>query len=235
VFHATPINDVATAAMGSFGVIAALIARESTGRGQNIETCLAAQSAIFQSGALTTWPDSPPPPEGERDCIGFTALDRYYACADGWITLAVTTPGQAAALEAVLGGAVWAERYPDPLAQPRRGELAGEIAGMLRGRRRAEVLAALTAAKVPVAPVHRAEEARGEDWLWESGFYELRRHPMWGDLIASRAYADFGRGGAGFTRLDPGLGEHCVEVLRDYGFDTDRIRRLAEGRVIFRG
>ena len=54
-------------------------------------------------------------------------------------------------------------------------------------------------------------------------------------MIASRAFADFSRGGAGFTRLDPDLGEHSVEVLREYGLDIDRIRRLAEARVIFRG
>ena len=235
VFHSVAINDVATAAMSSFGVIAALIAREATGRGQNIETCLAAQSAIFQSGALTTWPGAPAPPQGERDCIGFSALDRYYPCADGWITLAVTTVAQAASLEAVLDGEDWAGRYPDILDQPRRGDLAYEIGGLIVERGRAELLGALGAAGVPAAPVHRAEEARGEDWLWESGFYELRSHPMWGDLVASRAFADFSRGGAGFTRLDPGLGEHGVEVLRDYGFDMDRIRRLAEARLIFRG
>ena len=64
---------------------------------------------------------------------------------------------------------------------------------------------------------------------------ELRRHPMWGEMVASRAFADFSRGGAGFTRLDPDLGEHTLEILKDYGFDIDRIRRLAEARLIFRG
>jgi len=235
VFHSVAINDVATAAVTAFGVIAALNAREVTGRGQNVETCLAAQSALFQSAALTTWPGAPAPPEGERDCIGFTALDRYYACADGWITLGLTTRVQAAALEAALGADDWGQRFPDILNQPRRGELAEEIAGRLRARRRSDVLAALAQAQVPATPVYRGDEARNEDWLWESGFFELRHHPAWGDMIASRAFADFSRGGAGFTRLDPDLGEHTVEVLREFGFDIDRIRRLGEARLIFRG
>jgi crotonobetainyl-CoA:carnitine CoA-transferase CaiB-like acyl-CoA transferase len=235
VFHSVAINDVATAAVTAFGVIAALNAREVTGLGQNVETCLAAQSALFQSAALTTWPGAPAPPAGERDCIGFSALDRYYACADGWITLGLTTRGQAAALEAALGGDRWVQRFPDILSQPRRGELAQEIAGTLGARRRSDVLGALAEAGVPATPVFRGDEARGEEWLWESGFFELRRHPAWGDMIASRAFADFSRGGAGFTRLDADLGEHTVEVLREFGFDIERIRRLAEARVIFRG
>jgi crotonobetainyl-CoA:carnitine CoA-transferase CaiB-like acyl-CoA transferase len=235
VFHSVAINDVATAAVTAFGVIAALNAREATGRGQNIETCLAAQSALFQSAALTTWPGAPAPPAGERDCIGLTALDRYYACADGWIALGLTTQAQAAALEIAIGGEGWGRRFPDLLNQPRRGDLAREVESRLRGRQRAEVLPALAAAGVPATPVFRGDEARGEEWLWESGFFELRRHPTWGDMIASRALADFSRGCAGFTRLDPDLGEHTVEVLQEFGFDLARIRRLAEARLIFRG
>ncbi len=234
VFHSVAINDVATAAVTAFGVIAALNARETTGRGQNIETCLAAQSALFQSAALTTWPGAPAPPLGERDCIGVTALERYYACADGWITLAVTSEVQAVALAAALDADHWGRRFPDILHQPRRGNLALEIAGLMRVRHRADLLAALAEAGVPAAPVLRGDEARGEQWLWESGFFELRHHPVWGDMIASRAFADFSRGGAGFTRLDCELGEHTVEVLRESGFDMERIRRLAEGRLIFR-
>ena len=235
VFHSVAINDVATAAVAAFGVIAALNAREATGLGQNVETCLAAQSALFQSAALTSWPGAPTPPVGERDCVGFSALDRYYRCADGWITLGLTSEHQAAALEAALGGEGWSRRFPGVLTQPRRGELAREIAGLLRARRRSDVLADLAEAGIPATPVFRGDEARGEQWLWESGFFELRHHPMWGDMIASRAFADFSRGGAGFTRLDPDLGEHSVEVLLEAGFDIARIRRLAEARLIFRG
>ena len=235
VFHSVAINDVATAAVTAFGVIAALNARETSGLGQNVETCLAAQSALFQSGALTTWPGAPPAPVGERDCIGFSAVDRYYPCADGWITLGLTRAVQAAALERVLGAEGWSARFPDILNAPRRGDLAYEIFERVRERDRGELLEALGSAGVPAAPVFQGDEARREDWLWESGFFELRRHPVWGDMVASRAYADFSRGASGFGRLDPDLGEHTVEVLRDYGFEIDRIRALAEARLIFRG
>jgi crotonobetainyl-CoA:carnitine CoA-transferase CaiB-like acyl-CoA transferase len=235
VFHSVAINDVATAAVTSFGVIAALNARELSGLGQNIETCLAAQSALFQSGALTSWPGAPESPVGERDCVGFTALDRYYPCGDGWITLGLHVEGQAAALERVLGAEGWRDRFPDILNQPRRGDLAREIVKLLHTRTRSELLGALMKAGVPAAPVFLGDEARGEDWLWESGFFELRHHPLWGEMVASRAFADFSRGGSGFDRLDPELGEHGVEVLLDYGLDMDRIHRLAEAGVIFRG
>ena len=235
VFHSVAINDVATAAMTSFGVIAALNARAVSGLGQNVETCLAAQSAMFQSGDLTTWPGAPAPPVGDADNIGFAALDRFYPCQDGWLTLGLTTEIQADALARVLDAQGWNERYPDILRQPRRGALADEIEMLLCDQGRDETVTALLAAGVPAAPVFDGDEARGQQWLWESGFYELRSHPEWGELVASRAFADFSRGGSGFARLHPELGEHCVEVLLEYGVDMDRISKLAEKRLIFRG
>lgn len=235
VFHSVAINDVATAATVSFGVIAALNAREVTGLGQNIDTCLAAQSAMFQSGALTTWPGAPAPPEGEPDCIGFAALDRYYPCADGWLTLALTTEAQADALARILGAKGWRARFGDSLLdQPRRGDMADEIEMLLGERERDATVQALLAAGVPATPVFHGDEASGQDWLWEAGFFQLQAHPRWGELIASRGYADFSRSGSGFARLHPELGEHCVEVLLEYGFEKDRIRMLAERGAIFR-
>ena len=133
VFHAIPVNDVATAAMGAFAIIAALHARELTGRGQDTETSLAAQSALYQSGDLTWYEGRPPLAQGGRDCVGFTALDRFHRCADGWLTLAVTTTKQFDDLTRALEHPEWAERWSGAvaLAEPRDGELAAEVARAL--------------------------------------------------------------------------------------------------------
>jgi crotonobetainyl-CoA:carnitine CoA-transferase CaiB-like acyl-CoA transferase len=235
VFHSIAVNDVATAAVAAFGVIAALAARETSGLGQNIETCLAAQSALFQSDALTRWHGAPAPAQGGRDCVGASALERFYRCADGWITVAATSRVQALALGRVLGAEDWDRRFADLLDEACDGDLALEIGEALRRRPRAGLLTDLALAGVPAAPVLRPQDARGEAWLWDSGFFEVRAHPVWGEMILSRAFADFTRGSAGFSRLDPALGAHGVEVLRAFGFDLDRIRALAEARVIFRG
>jgi crotonobetainyl-CoA:carnitine CoA-transferase CaiB-like acyl-CoA transferase len=235
VFHSVAVNDVATAAMGSFAVIAALHHRAMTGEGQEIETSLTAQSAIFQGGDLVDYAGRPPRPIGGRDCLGFSALERYYPCADGWLTLACTRPAQFDALARVLGHEGWIDAFPDPLGEPRDGDLAVEIEMALGERRRDETVAALRAAGVPAAPCMRSNEANGNEWLWDNGFYEIRHHPHWGDLVTGRSYADFSRCQSGYERLHPELGEHGLEVLLDYGLDRDTIVRLANERVIFRG
>jgi crotonobetainyl-CoA:carnitine CoA-transferase CaiB-like acyl-CoA transferase len=62
VFHQVAVNDSATAMMGAFGIVAALHARERTGQGQEVLTCLANQSVICQSGELTVRRASADPP-----------------------------------------------------------------------------------------------------------------------------------------------------------------------------
>jgi crotonobetainyl-CoA:carnitine CoA-transferase CaiB-like acyl-CoA transferase len=237
VFHAIAVNDVATAAMGAFAVIAALHGRERTGRGQNCETSLAAQSALYQSGDLTWYAGRPPLAQGGRDCIGFTALDRYHRCADGWITLAATTPKHFADLARALDRPDWLERWDGAaaLAEPRDGELAAEVADAFASLRRVEAVDLMCDAGVPAAPVLRGDEAQRTEYFWENAYYELRSHPAEGELVTSRSFADFDGAPLRFERLHPELGEHGVEVLLDYGVPRERIIELAKEHVIFRG
>jgi len=237
VFHSIPVNDVATAALTSFAIIAALYARERTGEGQNVETSLAAASASLQFGELVAFESAPAPLLGSRDCIGASALDRYYRCSNGWLTLGCTAPAHARSLAAALGHAEWLERWPSTpaLAEPRDGPLAAEVARALAELERDAAVEMLAATGVPCTPVLRGHETQRSDFFWENGYYALYAHPRGGELIGSRGFAAFNGKNASFDRLHPGLGEHGAEVLLDYGLPRERIVELAQAGVIFRG
>jgi len=85
VFFTVPVNDVAAAATAALGTCLALFHRERSGAGQWVWTSLAAMSALLQAGELVRWSGRPPPPLGGRDHAGSSELDRYHACADGWV------------------------------------------------------------------------------------------------------------------------------------------------------
>jgi crotonobetainyl-CoA:carnitine CoA-transferase CaiB-like acyl-CoA transferase len=237
VFHTIPVNDVATAALTAFAVIAALNARVRTGEGQVVETSLAAASTLYQFEDLVAYEGRPPPPVGSRDCPGFSALDRYYAAQGGWLTLAAREPGQFERLARAFDHPEWLSRWPGAAAldESRDGGLALEIAQALEGMSRDAALEALAAAGVPATPVLTPREAAGCETLWENGYYEIFSHPQWGELVGSRGYAEFDGAPARFARLEPELGEHGAEVLREYGFPRERIVELARDGVIFRG
>ena len=237
VFHTIPVNDVATAALTAFAVIAALNARVRTGEGQVVETSLAAASTLYQFEDLVAYEGRPPTPIGCRDCPGFSALDRYYQASGGWLTLAAREPGQFERLALALDRPQWLSRWSGATAldEDRDGDLALEISEALEGMSRDAALEALAAAAVPATPVHTPREAAGCETLWENGYYEIFSHPQWGELVGSRGYAEFDGALARFTRLEPELGEHGSEVLLEYGLPRERIVALARGGVIFRG
>jgi crotonobetainyl-CoA:carnitine CoA-transferase CaiB-like acyl-CoA transferase len=231
VLHTIPVNDVATAAIVAFGVVAALNAREKTGEGQEVVTSLMAQSLTFQMGEMTTYDGRPATDVGATDCLGLRALHRYYPCADGWIAIVCERVDEARALGQALGVEV-----PDPqaaLAEPRDGALAKALELAFVGRMRDEVVSTLLAAGLAVAPVLRGPEAFESDWLWENDFFEVWRHPRLGDLVGVRAYADFSRGRSGFSLPTPDLGQHSGDLLEEMGYPPARIAELLAAGAVF--
>lgn len=230
VFHIIAVNDFASASMAAFGVIAALNARTRTGEGQVMETSLTCQSAMFQSGELTTWPGAPPAPKGCRDCLGLAALDRFYRCADGWVLIACRDLQEAAELAKALDHADWASRF-DMMAEPRDGALAAELEAALAERGVTDTLNTLVPAGVRATPVREGEEILADPWLHANDFFDTLRETPFGP-VTDRPYADFSRSEAGYRRPEPGLGEHSFEVLADWGIDAERIASLADEGVV---
>lgn len=229
VLHTIPVNDVATAAVVAFSIIAALNAREKTGEGQEISTSLMAQSLTFQQAEVTTYEGRPANDVGAQDCLGLRALHRYYQCADGWIAVVCETRDEADAVCGVL-------RLPVPenaLTASRDGHLARALELAFATRMRDGVLEELLAQGVPCAPVLRGYEAFESEWLWENDMFEVWRHPRLGDMLSVRAYADFARGSSGFQRPTPDLGQHSGELLEEMGYSHARIAELLAAGAIF--
>jgi crotonobetainyl-CoA:carnitine CoA-transferase CaiB-like acyl-CoA transferase len=229
ILHTIAVNDVATAGVVAASVIAALNARERTGEGQEILTSLMAQSLLFQLGETVSYAGRPPNSLGGVDCLGVRALDRYYACADGWIGLACDTPGEAAALARVLGVGL----PPAALDESRDGPFAARLEAALAGRGRGEVLDQLLAAGVAATPVLRSAETLEDQWLWKNGFLERWEHPRLGPMIGVKGVADFARTPWGYQRPTPDLGEHSVELLAEWGITPDRIEALLASGAVF--
>ncbi len=232
ILHTIPVNDVATAAIVAFGVIAALNAREATGEGQEVLTSLMAQSLTFQLAEMTTYEGRPPNDVGARDCLGVRALHRFYQCGDGdWLAIVCERRQEAAALGTVLD--LDLGELDTALAASRDGALAQALATAFGARRGAEVLAELLAAGVAAAPALRGSEALESEWLWENGLLERWRHPRVGDVVSVRAYADFGHSPAGFHHPTPDLAQHSADLLGEMGIAADRIEALIASGAVF--
>ena len=237
VFHAIPVNDTGTAMMAAFGIQAALAARERTGRGQEVLTCLVASSVLHQSGEITWYDGREPSPVGGRDYPGPSALRRHYPCSDGWIALACTEAAQFHQVATALGHPEWAGRMTAEraLAESNTGALADLIGAALAELPRDDVVDRLLARGVPAAPAYALADLVDDPVPHANGFFRDYEHPVWGTSRGVRGFADWGRSEGGFVRDAPGIGEHSVEVLAEFGVSAERIAELLAAGVVLQG
>jgi crotonobetainyl-CoA:carnitine CoA-transferase CaiB-like acyl-CoA transferase len=182
-----PLHDATTGTLAAFGVLAALLARARTGRGQHVTTSLAAASTFLQSAELTSFAGRPPAAEGGRDFPGPTAYHRLYHAEDGWLATAATTPAQRHALLRALGHTDWSTVDDETLTARLERALAARPAD--------ECVVVLAAHGVPACRVLAAEGELHDPFLVENGFSHVVRDPVLGRLRVVRSYAEWRESG----------------------------------------
>ena len=166
----------------------------------------------------------PPNRAGDRDCVGLSALSRFYRCRDGWLAIAAREPGL---LCEALG-------IPEAsaLETSRDGALASAVAAALENLDRAAARERLGTHKIPALPALKEAELFHDPAHQPERFFHVIDHPDFDSVTLVRSFAEWSRSTSGFTRRPPLLGEHGEEILRQFGFDTDRIARLRDARAL---
>src|SRR5437667_8610114 len=103
VFHIIAYADCSAGTLGALATVAALFARERTGRGQRVDVSLFRTSYVMQAAEMILAAGCPSPPAGGRDFLGPGACRRLYVCADGWVCVAATAEVHATALGRLAG------------------------------------------------------------------------------------------------------------------------------------
>ncbi len=231
VFHQVAVNDTSAALTSMFGVVAALFARERTGRGQQVETNLAVQAVICQSGELTSYPGCPEPLNGAPGFLGPRALDRLYRCTDGWLAIACETETEAAALAEALPGVTWPE--PSTLLEASPGsDIARAIESTIAGIPRDHLIARFRTAGVPAAPALTVDEVAADTALRAEGFLDDFTYAEIGPMTGVAGFASWHGTPSPKRATAPRLGEHTRDVLRQAGLDEPAIDRLLSMGVI---
>lgn len=156
-----PIGDLGGGLMAVIGVLAALQARHTTGRGQHIDISMqdAQVSLLNYMATMTLLSGEPPPAVGNGHFVHVPY--NSYPCADGHLIVAVITDlawlGLLRALD--LPGLDTPERRRQPGRLRERAAIEAALTERLRERPRAHWLGRLRACEVPCAPVHTLADA----------------------------------------------------------------------------
>ncbi len=229
-----PIADLLTGLYGAYGVLAALQARERTGRGQVVETSLL-ESMVgtlgFQAVRYLNGGDVPPP-AGNHHPIN--APYGLFKTRDGYVTIGATGDKRWRAFCEVIGA-------PEFLEDPRfatnggrhehRLELAELIGEKLQAHTSDEWEAILNDAGIPCGPVYRMDQSLEHPQVLQREMVVERQHPTAGPLRLLGLPVKLAETPGAVHRVPPLLGQHTDEVLNEIGLDATEIARLREAGI----
>ncbi|MGH2458250.1 MAG: CaiB/BaiF CoA transferase family protein [Chloroflexota bacterium] len=230
-----PIADLLTGLFGAYGVLAALQARERTGRGQIVNTSLLESMVgmlTFQAVRYLNG-GGVPPPAGNHHPIN--APYGVYRTRDGYVTLGATGDKRWRAFCELLGTTEWLD---DPRFATNGGrfanryELATLIEEKLGERGSAEWENVLNAHGIPCGPIYGIDRALDDPQVRHREMVVEREHPTLGIVRLLGLPVKLSETPGDVQRAPPLLGQHTDEILRDLGVSDDELATLRATRVI---
>jgi CoA:oxalate CoA-transferase len=218
------------------GVLAALIHRNETGRGQRVEVSLLggqiwAQAAEYShyllSGEL--------PGRGQYGHPLLRGIYSIFETADGWIGVIGVPPASRDAFFVAMGQPELAldERFLGLLASPDdMKELVGKLSPVFRRRTTAEWCEALAEMGVRYAPVRNYREVVDDAGAWENGYFKSLEDHEGKEIIVVGTPIEMTATPLEPGSTAPGLGEHTDEVLREFGYSDEAIAGFREQGAI---
>jgi crotonobetainyl-CoA:carnitine CoA-transferase CaiB-like acyl-CoA transferase len=178
-----PIGDLLAGMYGAYGVLAALLERERTGRGQVVRTSLLAAIVGVHAFQGTRWTVAEEVPHAQGNHHPSIAPYGLFRCADGAVQIAVGSEGLWQKFCAAFGldpAADGMATNSDRVAN-RRAVIAA-VEGAFAGWRAGPLLARLAEAGIPAGKVRTLDEVYGWDQTRSQGLVVDVEHPTLGKV-----------------------------------------------------
>jgi crotonobetainyl-CoA:carnitine CoA-transferase CaiB-like acyl-CoA transferase len=230
------ISDTAAGMLLAQGVLAALFARERSGRGQWVHTSLLEAMIGFMDFQATRWLiDREVPAQAGNDHPTVFPMGTFRT-ADGWINLAPALAWERFA-EVLGDGELRGDpRFATAEARTHNREALRERVATALGRRpSAEWIERMNAAGIPCGPVLAMDEVFADPQVRHLGMTARVEHPLDGPLDLVRHPVAFTETPAQVQGAAPVPGADTTAVLAELGYSTAEIDALlADGAVATR-
>ena len=209
-----PIADILAGMFGAFGVAAALMERERSGKGQKVTSSLLGGIVGIHTFQGTRWliAGEVPEPGGNRHPT--IAPYGAYECADGEINIAVGSEGLWRRFAPLVGLDPEDERFAkngDRIA--RVDELEEVMAPALKSAGVDEWIERLDAAGVPAGRIRSLDEVYSSPQVEHLGLIDAVKHPKVGEIHLPGAPISYSRAGRRPAEAPPVLGQDNQDIF----------------------
>jgi formyl-CoA transferase/CoA:oxalate CoA-transferase len=223
------VTDYYTAGLAAQAVLAALFARERTGRGQRVETSLLHGSMALNSGAMLEYPGKPTLARDNPTYRLYQAGDGewfFLACGNQsfWVKLCKALEMEHLADDPRFGS--WLLRLDN------REELLPILETRFLRRPRDEWLAILAAHDIPAGRVQPLTEFMDDPAVRHHGLVREYDHPEAGRLRMMGQPLVFHDTATRDPGPPPTLGEHTDEILGELGYEAGAIADLRARSIV---
>ncbi|QLG92854.1 CoA transferase [Pseudomonas yamanorum] len=234
----TAIGDLTSGMWLVTAVLAALLERERTGRGQHVNTSLLASLVGLLSVHGQRFLSLGDVPRRTGNAHSVIAPYGVFQTQDGPLNLAPITSAMWGRLCALLdlGELPDDPRFASNEARvERREELKAILESRLKTRSKREWTELFIAAGLPAGPINTLDEVFNDPQVLHSQLTQTLSHPTLGALrqVVTPIFNNAGTAADREQRPPPLLGEHSVAVLQEAGFDPASIQALLKANVLY--
>ncbi|RRO19381.1 CoA transferase [Saccharopolyspora rhizosphaerae] len=230
------LADGVAALTTAFGIMTALRARETTGRGQVLDTAIIEPLLHLLGPGLIAYDQLGvlQPRTGNRSTNN--APRNTYQCADGqWVAVSTSAHSIAERVMRLVGAP---ELIDEPWFASGAGraehveQLDAAVGSWIAARKRDEVVAAFEEAEAAVAPIYTAADVLADPHFTALGSIVTIDDDELGPVRFQNTPFRLSETPGSVRTTGPRLGAHTAEVLGEIGIGTDELEQLREQGVV---
>ena len=229
------LADVGAGMFGVIGILLALQARNSSGRGQRVDTSLMEGQLAMLSYHLTSYFATGRPPVRRGASSQLSVPYQAFQAKDDWVVVAAFTQRMWQGVCTAIERTQWAadERFATPDRRAaNRTVLIPMLAEVFATRTVDEWVQRLSEQGVPCTSVNSIDKVVKEEQVAARDMIVEIDHPTAGKIKMAGLPVKLSANPGSVRSHAPLLGEHSAEVLRELGWSPERIAALREKGVI---